>query len=711
MCKVARILELDKTEERLKLIREQLEGKEFIKRDNLPEPPSYETTDFVGEERKNLRARIEDRICIDRLMPIVGQGGFGKTALVVAACNNILYPHKKLITADTPPDEVHRLEKRAEQFDYVHFYSAKVSEFTYKTLTDVEREIELDRIKDVTEIFTGIAKDENALLNTQNTGDVSSVDTLLDYLNSNKVILVIDNAETIDDSVTTQFIERFVNESFGGSRLVITTRDHRIQGLAVTVPAMSENDSIELFKKILSVSEYSRIFNFKEDATDEIKGYCKDLENNPLYIKNFIEAVRLSRKEPTEIIDKIKERGADYCLSNVFEKQTQTGRNILYSLAEARERWTRTELKFINKDLSIENFDIELDRLHTNGWIERVIVDRTAYYWNSDNTKLFLEKLRNNNALPDNLNVFSEKVAEMERWKRNHELNVNTADLYSQRNIELTSKSGHLVSGNIKKALDLIFDKPQPDNYLEQATASLAEARELLSGQEEAEIYRVEAFIQSEQRRPQLPSYEKAIKIYKEANAGKPVRLAYRVWHIQSLLHEGNARQIGEAESEIAGVEQEDPKSLKIKELYINFLLKQGEYENAVAKTKELILLATNDPAHIESLKTEEREARKIHYLCVKVYSTLINRLKDDQKWGAVNKRFEELAENYEKFVDVFGLEYVDTSLETAYGKLDSAAHRAWNKNGTHGRTNLEQIIKRLPDSLQTNFQAKLKEA
>jgi hypothetical protein len=712
MCRVARILELSETEEKLKNQFQRLNSKEFIKRDNLPEPPSYETTDFVGEDRKKRRASIENRICVDRLVPVVGQGGFGKTALVVAACNNILYPHKKLITEDTPPDEIKRLEERAEKFDYVHFYSAKVSEFTYKTLMDVEREIELDRIKDVTGILTGIAKDKNAALNTQNTGDISSVDTLLDYLNSNKVILVVDNAETIDDSVTTQFIERFVDESFGGSTLVITSRDHRIQGLAVNVPAMSENDSIELFKKILTAPEYSRIFDLKGNNADEvIRGYCKDLDKNPLYIKNFIEAVRLNLSEVTEIISKIKERGAEYCLSNVFEKQTQTGRNILYSLAEAKDGWTKTELKYINKDFSMENFEIELDRLVRNGWIEGIIIDRTTYYRNSDNTKLFLDKLKNNNALPDNQNAFSEKVAEMERWKGNYELSANNADSYSQRNIELTSKFGYLVFGNIKKALDLIFDKPRPDDYIEQASASLADARELLSGQEEAEIYRVEAFIRSEQHKPQLPLYERAIKIYTEANPGKPVRLAYRVWHIESLLYEGNARQISEAEGEIAGVEQEDPKSLKIKQLYINFLLKQKEYENAVGKTKELILLATTDPAHVELLKTEEREARKIHYLCVKVYSTFINRLKEGQKWGAVNKRFEELAANYEKFVDTFGLEYIDKDLEIAYGKLDSAAHRAWDKNGTHARTNLEQIIKRLPESLQTNFQAKLNEA
>lgn len=244
---------------------------------NLPFP-DYEDTGFLRREalEVELRKRILGRYPV---ITVQGDGGNGKTALTLHTLWNLV-------------------ESNDHDFELILWYSAKTSSLT---------------TKGVEEINSSFTDSYNIIEDAASYGsyDGSPFDNLRSLLTENKILLVIDNLET----VTGPYIERLVEDFPGESKLVLTSRVPVSGDLPLKVPEFTDKESSK-YLRILSVSH--GLQDLRSAADDRIFKYCTRLGNKPLLIKWFALGVK-SGANPERIIADPSD-ALRFCLENVLSR-------------------------------------------------------------------------------------------------------------------------------------------------------------------------------------------------------------------------------------------------------------------------------------------------------------------------------------------------------------------------------------------------------
>src|SRR5260221_9109923 len=121
-------------------------------------------------------------------------------------------------------------------------------------------------------------------------------------LQNNKILLVIDNLETVIDNN----IRNLVRQLPQGSKVLFTTRI----GLGafdfpIPLSSLDKKEAAFYFRRT------AKVFGVQDlaMATNQIvDGFCSKLQNNPLFIKWFIQSVRAGKRpsvltnDPTELV-------------------------------------------------------------------------------------------------------------------------------------------------------------------------------------------------------------------------------------------------------------------------------------------------------------------------------------------------------------------------------------------------------------------------
>jgi hypothetical protein len=225
---------------------------------NLP-LAEFDDTGFVGRDRElnELKRALAGSYPI---VTVVGEGGLGKTALALKACYDLL-------------------DDAEIGLDAIVWTTAKATKLTLQEIEVIEGAISSS---------LGIIESATALLGRQN--ETLAIDDLISHLANNKILLVIDNLETVID----QNIRTLVRRVPLGSKILFTTRI----GLGafdfpIALAPFSKRDAAFYFRRTSRVWGVSDLAAASNQLVEE---YCDKLQNNPLFIKWFIQSVRAGKR-------------------------------------------------------------------------------------------------------------------------------------------------------------------------------------------------------------------------------------------------------------------------------------------------------------------------------------------------------------------------------------------------------------------------------
>ena len=247
---------------------------------NLP-LPDFDETGFIG--RSQLVDDVEKMLKGPHpIVSLIGPGGIGKTALAA----HVAY----------------KMIEEVGTYDCVAWVSSKSS-----TLTGAQFKRINSSIKDSAGIFYGAA----AAIAGDELESVDAREWTLELMREFKVLLILDNLETVLDAN----IKSFLRDIPHGSKILITSR----VGVGafdspVEVPPFSTDDSIQLIRLLSRIRNVPKLTKYNNK---KLTAFCDRMANNPLYIKWFVAGVQAGNS-PEQLFSKPDEL-LDFCMSNVYE--------------------------------------------------------------------------------------------------------------------------------------------------------------------------------------------------------------------------------------------------------------------------------------------------------------------------------------------------------------------------------------------------------
>lgn len=257
---------------------------------NLP-LPEFDDTGFVGRKKdiKEITDLILNRK--NQVISVVGNGGMGKTSTVV----KILYD---------------LLENPENPFDAIIWITLKT-----KTLSNGEFVEIKDSIKNINE---ALEKGKTEMLFAE---EDNAMDSVIEFMEVFNVLLVLDNMETVNTGDVNDFLRRVPDRS----KVLITSRlgigefevRQKIEGL-------TRNDAITYYREL---SKYYGLELHKQSDEEIYKVISENLYNNPLSIKWYISGI-YSGTDAKKMLSH-KDDLIEFCISNIFDKLSETARKIL----------------------------------------------------------------------------------------------------------------------------------------------------------------------------------------------------------------------------------------------------------------------------------------------------------------------------------------------------------------------------------------------
>lgn len=292
---------------------------------NLP-VPDFDETGFFG--RRLQLDRIKKAIKgAYPVVSILGDGGIGKTSLALKVAYELL---------DDPK----------QPFDAFVWVTAKA---TVLTVTEIRRIS--DAVQDSLGLFALAARE----LGGDPRDDPTS--ELLSYLETFRVLLFLDNMETVLD----QRLRDFLLELPLGSKVVITSRI----GLGIENPVqlapLTQDESANLLRAVARIRQVPALQALSQEQVVALAGA---MNGHPAYIKWFVSGVQSGRR-PEELLSD-NSLLLDFCMSNVFEYLDDPARAVLRSMQALPGPKTQAELAFVNECNAKEIQSALLDLITTN---------------------------------------------------------------------------------------------------------------------------------------------------------------------------------------------------------------------------------------------------------------------------------------------------------------------------------------------------------
>ncbi|WP_164842685.1 NB-ARC domain-containing protein [Actinoplanes solisilvae] len=279
-------------------------------RHNLP-TPEYDETGFVG--RKEIVANLR-RLLVKGPYPVVsvvGDGGIGKTSLALKVAYEV-------IDADPCP------------FDAVVWVTAKTSLLTASEVTRIE-----GAISDSLGLLAAVAHEvggESAL--------ADPINEVLGYLEHFKILLILDNLETVLD----QRLRDFLANLPSGSKVLITSRigvgayEHPVR-----LGPLERTEGLSLFR---ALTRMRQVASLQRLGNDVIAGLVDKMGGRPLYLRWFVSAVEAGAR-PEEVLAN-SDLLLDFCMSNVYDYLHDDSHAVLRSMQALPGLHSQAELAFLN---------------------------------------------------------------------------------------------------------------------------------------------------------------------------------------------------------------------------------------------------------------------------------------------------------------------------------------------------------------------------
>ncbi len=297
---------------------------------NLPIADYEYEGGFVG------RADDEEKIIkmlksnMHRVITIAGAGGVGKSALTLKIVNDII-------------------RDNIIEYDFIVWVSAKENKLSYLGIEDLEPTLKnYDELLDTILNVVGFDAESYGEDDDKKERDINDL-----FDACNRVLLIIDNLETITD----ERIINFILDSHPNVNFIITSR----RGLGQVerrydLKELKEKDAIHLFRIICKEKGLQELQIADESL---IRSYVKKVYCYPLAIKWVLGQAALG-KDIMCVIDGINEQSSDiskFCFEQVFSELSLEAKSILYALCLDNDAVPKGVLKYISNldDISFED--------------------------------------------------------------------------------------------------------------------------------------------------------------------------------------------------------------------------------------------------------------------------------------------------------------------------------------------------------------------
>ena len=467
---------------------------------NLP-IPDFDETGFIGRRRQ-----VEDlgRLCLGPypVISILGEGGIGKTAIALKVAYDVL---------DRDPCP----------FEAVVWTTSKTTQLSGNEIVKVD-----NAIKD----SLGLFQSATGQLAGQKISN--PMEELLEYLHQFRILLVLDNLETVlDDS-----IRSFLGNLSGSSKVLITSRI----GLGafeypVRLLALDEDEAVQLLRSLAKVRGISDLLTV---PNRKLVKYCSKMKNNPGFIKWFVSVIH-SGSRPEEVLEN-PDVFLDFCMTNVYGHLNDEAKRVLKSMQTFGGKLTQAELSFLNEMDPYELQKILQRILITNMVVMNSVPRGSSFESQYDLTEMARSYLTRHHPVD---------ATEFKRLASRHQKLVAAGELvqaghrgnpFSFDSINVRSRTELIVSKYLLDALEKIRRK----DYAE-ADKLIAQAKRLTP--EYYEVHRVEAYLRVEQGNypAATAAYETAIELEPDS---APLRFWYGGFLLRYVAVEASLVQLNEAE-------------------------------------------------------------------------------------------------------------------------------------------------------------------
>jgi Flp pilus assembly protein TadD/cold shock CspA family protein len=519
-----------------------------VEKHNLP-LPDFDDTGFIG--RDTLVTDLANYL-IRGAYPVVtisGVGGLGKTALALKVAYDIV---------DRPDNP----------FERIVWSTAKSSVLGPREIRKIEDAIadSLSMLNDIAEEVIGKGL------------DIDPFEEIITYLSEFKILLILDNLETVLDPRLKDFLRRLPV----GSRVLLTSRVSVGQlDYPIALSPLQPGEAVELIRAVAKVRDSQDLTRL---PNDRLALYCKRMQYSPGWIKWFVTAAQAGVR-PEEALSR-PDLFLEFCLENVYRYLSDTARRIGRSFLSVPGKHSQSMLAFINSmdtDDGIVKLQAALNELiNANMVTISSIPQGVTYQTQYELADLPREYLtRHFPPKREEQQKYAERVAELS--KLGERLTASQrSDPYALTSIRIQSRSDLVIARALTDAINSIAERDWA-----AAGATLGRARML--SPEYFEVHRVGALL--EEARGDVAAARTA---YEDAIDHEPNWAALHLQFAAFLLREYRGTREWAAQLEKA-IELE-PKSTELRLEIAKVLTRSGEFEAAAKAVSPLLDKANELP-------------------------------------------------------------------------------------------------------------------
>jgi LuxR family transcriptional regulator, glucitol operon activator len=501
---------------------------------NLP-IPEFDDTGFLG--------RAADRQNVARLLcshypvvTIVGEGGIGKTALALRCLYDLI-------------------EMPDQPYDTVVWCSLKMTALTQEGVVQINADIasSLGLFRSMASTLGAPAPDSLKMEDARQ--------ELLEYLSAYRILLVIDNLETLAASELREFILQIPK----GSKLLLTSRvglgEFEVRYVLDAMESGAAAALMRKFARVLGLAEISK----QDDG--RLRHYCKELFYNPLLIKWFVAGVARGL-DPQSLLNRDGgglSQALGFCFANLFDKLSNSERKVVDAIASARRSVSSAEIFYLLGDLPREEIDWALSTLHNSSIVRRTVTQTDAcLYQLSDSARAYLAK--SSPPTPQFFADIQERLRQLRRMIEEEQV-LQAGYSYEVFSVRTHSRDERIAAVYLRRALGFL-----DNGNFESAVGAVDEAKRILPSY--SEVWRISSLVEGNRH-----DYYRATADLDHAVELDPHSTIVRYTYAQFLMK--SMEDWSAALDQICAAEMDDPGAAAIRSAKALALVRLGRYEEA----------------------------------------------------------------------------------------------------------------------------------